>query len=336
MSLGTQVKYYLYNHVEQIISILDFLGCHDITESTNEIRCAVPDGDNATSVCIFLNEFLGTKVYTRPGYQGRDIIDLVQYLRHLKTATEAITWILAYCGIEKNDEEIAVYPSEKFLAELKRCSLDTADDESIEEIPADYMLQFEDQQSPEWEAEGISVETQKRFGVRYDPQRKRYVFPIYDNKGKIVNIRGRTTIPNYKELNIPKYLPYFKGRGMVLYGEYEHKQDIQDAKSVIVFEGEKSVMLAEEYGYYNTVAVGTCSISEKLTRRLLRLRVDVILAFDKGISFSHVYKEAKKLSQFTNVYVVYDTDNLLNPKDAPVDRGWLVWDTLYESRKRIN
>jgi len=333
MSLGIQVKYYLYNHTGQIISMLEFLGCHDITESSREIRCAVPDGDNTTSVCITLNEFLSTSVYTRPGYRGKDIISLVQYLKRFKTATEAMRWILQYCGVEEDSQDIELYPSEKFLMELRR--YDTQDETDPEELTEDYMLQYEDRQSPEWDAEGITIETQKKYGVRYDPQRKRYVFPIYDHKGRLINVRGRTTLPNYKELNIPKYLPYFTGKGMVLYGEYEHKQDIQDAGSVIVFEGEKSVMLAEEYGFRNTVAVGTCSISDKLTKRLLRLKADIILAFDKGISFSDVYREAKKLSQFTNVYAIYDRSDLLNPKDAPVDQGWLVWDILYENRKRI-
>jgi DNA primase len=319
-----------------IISMLESLGCHDLDHRNNEIRCAVPDGDNTSSICITLNEFLSAHAYTRPSYKGRDIIDLVRYIKRLATATEAMQWILKYCGIDADSDDVELYPSEKFILELKRYHTDDIkDDDSTEEVTEEYLLQFEDKQSPEWDAQGITAETQKQFGVRYDPQRKRYVFPIYNHRGKLINIRGRTTLPNYKELNIPKYLPYFKGKGMVLFGEYEHKQDIKDAGSVIVFEGEKSVMLAEEYGYRNTVSVGTCSISAKLTKRLLGLKVDIILAFDKGIKFSDVYAEAKKLTQFTNVYIVYDRTNLLNPKDAPVDQGWLVWDILYENRKRV-
>ena len=335
MTLGSQVKYYLYNHVEQIVSILEFLGCHNITESRREIRCAVPDGDNTSSVCIFVNEYLGTRVYTRPGYRGKDIIDLVQYLNKFKTATEAMRWILQYCGVEESDENFELYPSEKFILELRRYATNDEEPET-EQITKDYLLQFEDIQSQEWVDDGISVETQKRWGIRYDPKCKRYIIPLYNHSGKLISVKCRTTIKEWEALGLRRYTHYIPLNGKtILFGEYQHKKEIQEDGSVIVFEGEKSVMLAEEYGYQNTVCVGGHEITEDKVKRLLKLKVDIILAFDKDVSFSDVYKEAKKLSQFTNVYAIYDRNNLLNPKDAPVDQGWLVWDILYENRKRI-
>jgi 5S rRNA maturation endonuclease (ribonuclease M5) len=50
----------------------------------------------------------------------------------------------------------------------------------------------------------ISEESIKRFHLRYDPTRGRFILPIFDGKNQLVGIRGRAT----NETTLPKYLEY--------------------------------------------------------------------------------------------------------------------------------
>jgi hypothetical protein len=40
----------------------------------------------------------------------------------------------------------------------------------------------------------------------------------------------------------------------------------------------------------------------------------------------------KPLTMFTNVSYIYDKENLLKDKESPYDRGFDIWEKLYEGR----
>ena len=54
MTSKDQVKDRLYNNTDELIRILEILGCHHINShyGNDEIRCALPDGVTANSVSI--------------------------------------------------------------------------------------------------------------------------------------------------------------------------------------------------------------------------------------------------------------------------------------------
>lgn len=188
----------------------------------------------------------------------------------------------------------------------------------------------------EWIDEGINYETQKKFQVRFDDKNNRIVFPIQDEEGNIISIKGRTCYKNYKELGISKYIHYYSfGANDILYGLNINKEQIQKQNEVIVFEAEKSVMKAYSMGIYNTVAVGTHTINPYQVEKLLKLYCNIVIAFDKDVTYKELKNEANKLNKFTNVSFIYDKNNLLGEKDSPIDKGLGVFLELYESRVRI-
>ena len=90
----------------------------------------------------------------------------------------------------------------------------------------------------------------------YDSFSDRLVYPIRNPDGKIVNIGGRTLDPHWKEKGLRKYT-YFMSWGELktIYGLAENRDAILQKGEIILFEGCKSVLLADTYGIHNTGAI---------------------------------------------------------------------------------
>lgn len=183
-----------------------------------------------------------------------------------------------------------------------------------------------------WEREGISKESLDRFQVYYDGFSNRLVYPIRSIDGKIINIGGRTLDEQWKEKGLRKYT-YFMSWGELntLYGLAENMTDIQKKREVILFEGAKSVLLAYTWGIKNTGAILTSHLNPNQMKILAKLGCRVVFALDKDVE---VLKDRNimRLKQFVRVEYVQDRDNLLEPKDSPVDKGLETWKKLYERR----
>lgn len=203
--------------------------------------------------------------------------------------------------------------------------------------PEKYMERYE--KIPEklavWEKEGISKDALAHFQVYYDSFSDRLVYPIRDLNGDIVNIGGRTLDPQWKEKGLRKYT-YFGSWGEldVIYGLYENRKDIQDKKEIIIFEGCKSVLLANTWGIRNCGALLTSHLNPQQMKLLVRLGCRVIFALDKDVDIRNDHNIAK-LKQYVNVYYLDDADDLLEDKDAPVDKGLDVFQKIYDQKVKL-
>ena len=186
-----------------------------------------------------------------------------------------------------------------------------------------------------WEAEGISRTSMDKFSVYYDPISNRLVYPIKNMDGKIVNIGGRTLDPDFKQKKLRKYT-YFYPWGTIntIYGLFDNLESVTKAHEVILFEGCKSVLLADTWGISNTGAILTSHLSKNQMIILAKLGVDVVFALDKDVNIRDD-KHIQQLKQYTNVWYLYDKAGLLNEKDAPVDQGKEVFELLYKERRRL-
>lgn len=201
-------------------------------------------------------------------------------------------------------------------------------------LPDDYMVRYEknDEKLAEWEREGISRDSLDRFQVFYDSFSDRLVYPIRDPQGRIVNIGGRTLDPEWKEKKLRKYT-YFFGWGVMqtIYGLAENMEYIKEKHEIILFEGCKSVLLADTWGIRNTGAILTSHLNESQMKILAALGCRVVFALDKDVSIRED-RHIAHLKQYVNVEYIYDKDDLLDDKDSPVDQGLEVWRKLYEGR----
>ena len=338
-----QIKNILFNDKDKIITVLEKLNCHKINPYyQNQIRCALPDGETGTSVQIILTDFLPAYVYSRSGYDSyeiKDIISLVQFLLKSNFAT-AIKWLCEILEIEYDDTQVIMRNQSETIKLLKEYVRQDVKPPLNNPMSENFLNKYPLHIVKEWVNEGIEEEIQRKYGIRIDKKRNRWLIPIRDKDNRLITVKGRSYLPNTKELDIPKYLYYKENKedkycNNILFGLNHNYKNIKKLKEVIVVEGEKTVMKADSMGFDNVVAISGHDINKNIKKEILKLQVDVVLALDKDVTMSEIMKEGRKLSMFANVYYVFDKDNLLSDKDSPFDRGFPVWLQLYDERKRL-
>jgi DNA primase len=187
-----------------------------------------------------------------------------------------------------------------------------------------------------WVEEGINIDTQRKYEVRFDDKSNRIVFPIRDEYGQLINIKGRTYYPNYKDLGVKKYIHYYPvGTPDYLFGMHHNKESIFNIGELIIFEAEKSVFKCDSLGICNAVAAGTHFITDCQVPKLLQLHCDIVIAFDKDVDYKELMNQVNKIKKYTNVYIIEDKIGLLGEKDAPIDKGFETWHKLYNEKVRI-
>jgi len=180
--------------------------------------------------------------------------------------------------------------------------------------------------------DGILAKTQVEYGVMFDRMTERIVFPIHDKDGNIVSVKGRYVGSDLITLDEKKYMflhfPFDKQLELFNYHKaYEHTQKMGE---VIVFESEKSCMLAWQYGFKHTVSTMGYEISPYQSFLLRKLGVNIIYAYDKGIDYDFIRKQAKIIKTRKCFYIDSNEFDELDDKDAPVDKGVKLWKKIYE------
>ena len=267
---------------------------------------------------------------------GGNVFTFVRFYYHCN-ASEAIEILKKYAGV---DGEIAA-PSAKFSATTvcKRFQhpRSAKKEQKGTVLPDDCMLRYEkrDDKLTVWEREGISRASLDKFQVFYDSFSNRLVYPIRNPDGKIVNIGGRTLDPDFKAKNLRKYTYFYQwGQLNTIYAIFENREAIRSRHEIILFEGCKSVLLADTWGIHNTGAILTSHLNPGQMKLLAILGCNVVFALDNDVDIRKDHN-IQKLKHYVNVEYILDTDHLLGEKDAPVDRGREVFQTLYEQRKRL-
>lgn len=265
---------------------------------------------------------------------GGDLLSFVRYHDHCGF-NEALEKLKQYANYQSGGLSQSLEASK--IAKRYRQNADRLKESTAQILPQDYMdrFEFDREKLKVWADAGISYETMYHFGVRYDRFSNRIVFPIKNTDGKIINVSGRTLVPNYKELGLRKYT-YFNSLGTLdtLYGFSDNKESILSKKEIILFEGAKSVMLAHEYGFSNCCAILTSHLNQNQFLFLVRLGVRVVFALDEDVDIRQD-KNIAKLKRYVSVEWVKNTDGLLESKMSPVDKGFETWQILYERRKSV-
>ncbi|MEX0902772.1 MAG: DNA primase [Pseudohongiellaceae bacterium] len=113
----------------------------------------------------------------------------------------------------------------------------------------------------------------------YDRFRDRIIFPIRDNRGRVIAFGGRVLgdgKPKY--LNSPETPVFHKGRE--LYGFYEARQAGGKLERVLIVEGYMDVIALAQMGIHNAMAtLGTATSADHL-KRLFRLVSEIVFCFD--------------------------------------------------------
>ncbi len=120
---------------------------------------------------------------------------------------------------------------------------------------------------------------QRDEGGLYDRFRERVMFPILDNRGRVVAFGGRVlTDEKPKYLNSPETPVFHKGQE--LYGLYQARRSQKELERVLVVEGYMDVVMLAQNGIgWASGTLGT-SLSASHLQRLYRYTTQVVFCFD--------------------------------------------------------
>ena len=299
----------LIEEIKESIDIVDFIGEYvELKKKGREYFGNCPFHDERTG-SFSVTPHKGV-YYCFGCKKGGDIIDFCQDYLNM-TYEQAINYLGSEAGISTVKTKIS--PTVRYLRKSTRKRIE----------------------------EGIPQSIMDYYMVMYDKESNRIVYPVFDNSGNLINVKGRTLFDNYKDYNIPKYMNYYPVGDLDYFQAFCFKKKILDrSKEVIIFESLKSVMKLDSFGIYNSISSETSQINIFQVRELVQLHCDVVIAFDSDVSLEEIKKKdtIQLLCHFTNVYVVYDSNGLLGgktEKNSPVDKGKEIWEELYKQRIKI-
>ncbi|MGG0667840.1 DNA primase [Lederbergia citrisecunda] len=335
-------RIYEEKRIEELLELLECTGV-DTEQRGNLYVAALPDGENSRSVQVKNNESLGSSIRSR-NVNG-DIYDVVSYIvfgaKSQKELSDNLPkskyWIcnkLDYMEYvdefykETSDEPPTIPDYNKWLSKAKvNTSAEIPTNTPIDRVVLDkygvvpYLS---------WILEGISYNTQIEFGVGIDVQSDRITFPVHDNVGNLIGVKGRYCGSNDVIEVKYKYLYLVPcNKSIEFYNLHRALPYIKASKEVIVVEGAKTVMLLHTWGYKNAISIEGDALSDIQIRLLkdLGLATKFIFAWDKDKDAEYVKNEVMKL-QGRMRFAMLDTGNLLNKKDSPVDQGKSIWEQL--------
>lgn len=342
---ATSLKEYIFNN-NKVEFVLDKISCKSIKyhSSKNFYSATNYNGDNTGAVNVYNTKYLLIHNWTRESEFNdvSDIISLVQYNKKC-SFVDAVKYLHNILGLEltpyKKEEKkekldpLAIF---KNVISRHRAIVDVAEIQAIkEETINDYVpLLYID-----WLREGVMPWAAKKFGLAYSYKYHRVVIPIrYWLDGTLVGFNQRTTVENYEELGIRKYfLTASYRKSLNLYGLWENREEIEDKKTVVICESEKSVLKRYSRNDGICVALQGKKLSDEQRRIIIGLNVnEVIIALDNDVPIEEVRHICEQFYHIRNVSYVKDRWNLLGDKDAPADAENKVYNFLIKHRVKYD
>jgi DNA primase len=334
------------NNIEDLLRAI---GCEYVKPERQGMRITaqLPDrfySNNKRSVQVKMNDFLSCAIRSKADFKG-DIFNLVSYIMNdkrneelqedLPRAKEFICTLFGWKSFlkgKKGSHDVIVKDYTASLKEIINGRKRRKEIKPNPVLPEETMDQYYFWGKPlpykGWVEEGITPETQRVYGVGFDLDSKRIVFPLRNRFGKLVGVKGRIMFT--EEDPERKYLYLYNCNNRYeWFNFYLALEHILIEKKVYIFESEKSCMKAHSYGVFNTLAIGASDIALEQADILKKIGLDIeiILCYDKGITIDEIKTNAQVL-EGRAVYGMYDVNNLLDMKDAPVDKGVEIWEKL--------
>lgn len=315
-----EVKSRLLEQPESIINILEAFNCHKARINGREIRCAREEGSNPTAVVIRLiqNENLLVK-----DYELNTVLDLINYLIKIKKAE--FKDVMNVIKQELHLDSIYNYKKKSGLFGGLYDKISRSNGEiSVTTYPEEILKQYGNTPNLLWLSDGISLNTQRKWGIGYDVESQRITMPIRASTGEVMAVKGRANF----ELDefTPKYLYIVQGpMSQTLFGYSENYSSLYE-NEILIVESEKSVLKLDSWGYNNVVALGSNSLSTTQAKLLMSLNPRcVTFMLDRDLPLENTKRNADLLKTFCTMrqleikYWNWENNITLDKKAAPCD-----------------
>ena len=310
-----------------IQTILVKLGHTNINDRGHYFQTSNLDGDNLTAISI-LKKNLFYSNFTR-GEKG-DIFTLVMSEKNC-SFPDAIRKISKWIDYKEQN----YYIKKPFGGFYEKIIRSECQPELDMKTYSESALPPPDNLSLKWVKDGVSLQVQEKYGIRYDHETNGIIIPAYNYDDKLVGAKWRNNDDCSLSERWGMYIPYAKSN--ILWGYNQHYKNIKSKQIAIVVEAEKSVMQAESFNCNLCLSIGGHSFSSTQIRYLKSLMCKkIIVAFDEGLHKEEIEYEANKLKTNNNLYdsqigYIYDEDNKYlekNSKNSPTDLGKEIFEKI--------
>lgn len=306
------------SHIE---TILEKLGHKGIRDRGSYYQFKALGGDNPTGCAIYKNS-LNYQGFSRS--QNGNIFTLVQKEKDV-SFPKALKLIAQWIGFKKEDDIKIEYPFLGFYKNIIKMEKEPED--MLKTYPKSVLPPYNNY-SYKFYLEGISFETQKKYGIRFSHNDNSILIPILDYSGRLVGVKARNNSDEDFSKRWYAWLPYPKTQ--LLYGWVWNYKTIVEKGVVFIVESEKSVAQLSTMGINQGLAIGGHSISKTQAKHIKSLNIKkVVILFDEGIDKEEIEYESKKLIVDNDIMknkigYVFDKDNTYlekGSKDSPTDKG---------------
>jgi DNA primase len=188
------------------------------------------------------------------------------------------------------------------------------------------------------EIERAGLAVAKQGSGYYDRFRSRIMFPLFDGRGRVVGFSGRIWGENDKAakyINSPEGPLFDKSK--VLYGYHFAKSAMSKEDYCILVEGQLDVLLSQQSGYENTVAISGTGLTDEHIGMIKRFTDTIYLALDSDKAGIKATRRSIIVAYKHNMRVkVILLDEGEDPADT-ISRSKEAWDVaIMEPRDYID
>jgi DNA primase len=335
--------------------LLEELGCDEIKLHSHRsgddlVTARLPGSSNKRSVQVYLNPQLKSSIVNR-GVEG-NIYSIVGYILYGAKNFDEVrqnlyqikTYICNALGYEDFLNRKFEKPQPKvdwnwWLRDIQKArsrNIEITENEVLDEIILNEFIPY-----PwiGWVKEGISVETQKKFGIGFHVLTDRVTIPVHNSKGQLIGVKGRYVGNDPEILEHKKYSYIYPcSKNIELFNLHRALPHIKEKKRVFVLEAAKSTMKMTEWGFPETVSIEGDRLSPVQTMILkqLGLDIDFIFCWDKGKTKEFVEGQIKQMKN-RRVFYLFDNPEQIpgmdryEDKESPTDKTIDVFLDLYKN-----
>ena len=343
---ASQVKQFLTQ--DNIYDLLKDLGGEPTWKDVIVSRTCCHNGPNSGKhKLVYYHDSKTFQCYTNCG--TLDIFSLVQKVLNMDFYN-SYSYICAKFGITRDFKE--GFETDKLDFSFFENFEKQEEFKTLPSLKEKILFSYDDIYHIDWINDGISIESMRKFGIKFNIYNNQIVIPHYDENNKLVGVRVRNLNKDLVESGI-KYSPiYWKNQvlkhptGSILYGLNKNIENINKIKKIILFESEKSVLQLDTMN--PELSIGVCLSGSNLTNHQIEILKtldieEVIIALDKEYDeigseqekyYAKKIKETiiDKLSPYFIVSVIWDIEGLIDEKSSPTDHGKEIFNKLFKNR----
>ena len=174
----------------------------------------------------------------------------------------------------------------------------------------------------------------------FDRFRGRIMFPIKNSFGNVVGYSARI-LPKYddgkagKYINSPETDVYHKGK--ILFGYFEAKKSIAEKREVILVEGQMDLIMSQQVGVENVVAVSGTALTDEHVKILKRFADKVLLSFDQDEAGEKAMKKSALLALYggMDVFIIPKKEGIKDTADLVKEYGGEEWKNLINKKSHL-